>query len=188
MADAAVIPGFLRRAASGRKLAIAVFLAVGFSLLMFQLGPWDSLKASAGGPVLEEQMGYGPAEVTTLMEALGPQGRGAYRRFQVIDLINAVFVASALALLLTWTLTRLCRPGSPLGALVYLPLALLLAEVLENSLLFTLAGAYPALPAWIGLASGVTQVKLLLGFVAFPVAALSVLAVLGLWAWRRRAG
>ena len=97
-----MIPNWLVNVANGRNVTIALVLWFGYAGLFFNFGPYSSLRARADSPLLEERFGYSQAEAQEQLRILGEEGRGTYRRFQLLDGVNAVLMAIALTLSLAF--------------------------------------------------------------------------------------
>ena len=173
-----MIPTWLMHVAKGRNVVIALVLWFACAVGLFNFGPYPTLKATAGGPLLEERFGYSQSEAQEQLRGLGEEGRGTYRTFQLLDGVNAVLMAAALTLSLAFALSRLVAAGNPLRLLVFLPILAGVGELVENSLLLVLVSAFPAEATFAGsLAGPVTSIKLILGFTALPVTLVSLLAL-----------
>jgi len=162
-----MIPIWLEKLATGRVVALALALWLGSTVASFVLGPYAEVQAAGGGALLEESVGYGPAEARAWLDRLGEAGRSAYWRFQWLDGVSALLMTAALALSLAFTLSRLLAGRNPLRALVYLPAVAGGSELVENGLLLRMLSSYPAAaPVAEALAGPVTGVKLVAGFAA----------------------
>lgn len=160
-----------------------------FSFTFFTRSPYRSLVERAGGQLAEQRFGYGTDSVREQLDALGEDGRAAYRRFQLMDHANALATAAAFTVALAYVLTRLTRARSPVRHLVWFPALMAAAELTENSLLFSLAGRYPDLSdGLVGAASFATRVKFVTGPpVMFATAiAIVVLGIRGMQNRRRQ--
>jgi hypothetical protein len=173
-----MISRWLQELASGRAVLFALAVWLGFGFLLFQFTSYRTLQAAnRNRPLLEERFGYTTEDVTSQMQALG-EWRGSYRNFQILDYIHALLMSLALTLALTFALTRLFGPANPLRLLALAPIVAALAEFAENSLLIALCARYPGVsPGLTGPASVATQLKLGIGFVTLPLAALGLIAL-----------
>ena len=173
-----MIPTWLLKVAKGRNVTIALVLWFGYAVLLFNFGPYSTLQTRAGGNLLEERFGYSQAEAQEHLGALGKEGRGTYRNFQLLDGVNAVLMATALTLSLAFALSRLFAARNPLRLLVLLPILAGVTELVENSLLFVLVSTFPSEATLArSLAGPVTSIKLVLGFTALAVTLVSLLAL-----------
>jgi|GEM_PF-1308739 len=181
-------PSSLQRIATGRVAGAAVFAWIALSAAFFALGPYASIK-SAGeeASLLEERFGYSAADAHEWLESIGPDGRTAYGTFQLLDVGNALLTAIALTLVLAFSLGRLFGPSRRPLLLAYLPLAVGFLELVENTCLGLAVSGFPDPQAGVlGVASGVTMLKLSLGFCVFPMTALCLIAVFIAGIVRRR--
>lgn len=180
-------PQWLQKAAAGRNVVAALIVWIGFSIFLFNAGAYKAVQAAAGGAkLLEERFGYTGTQAVEFLQALRSEGREAYGSFQFWDGINALLMAVALTLALAFALDRLFAARNPLRLIAFLPLAAGLCEWAENAALFSLLSSFPnEAPSVCGVASALTQVKLVLGFSVMPLTILSFLA-LGLKALRQR--
>lgn len=182
------------RLASTRNMLLAVVVSLLASVALFQLGPYGPLRSSVRGPLPEEMFRPAVRDIGQRLQELGVEGRQRYRRFQALDLGNALLTTLALMLLIARAARGAlpARPGA--ASLALLPLALFGAECTENLLLMELARADPsallgaAAPGFVGggapalaaAASWVVSAKLVLGGASFAAALLLLLA----WAGR----
>ncbi len=175
-----MIPSWLHEFATGRNVFLALVVWLAFGGMLFGLTSYPTLRAAnQNRPLLEERFGYSVEEARQQLQLLG-EWRESYRSFQILDCIHATLMMVALTSLLVFALTRLFGPAHPLCLLALLPVLAAGADFLENALLLLQIGAYPALsPAMAGMASLVTKLKFSLGFIAMPLAALSLVALAG---------
>lgn len=164
------------RSVSGRTALGAVAIWLASSAAFFTLGPYAALRTAAGGSLPEEQFGYGVADVRRAFEALGEAHLPGYVTFQGLDALNAAVTSASAAAVLLWSLSR--RPGTRGLArrAVWLPVALLAGECVENSLLVFLASSHPAtMPSVVRIASATTRFKLVTGMIVTVAVAVSSL-------------
>jgi hypothetical protein len=139
------------RVATGSTAAVSVAaLALGGTLL-FRLSPYEALKSRLDGASLPEETITPPDQFAATLEALGVAGREAYLQFQLWDVLNPVLIGVAGAMLLGWLLKRGERAGSAWRFVLVLPVALLTADLLENSIIAIGISAYPE-PTALGMA------------------------------------
>jgi len=169
----------------GSTVLACLVIWLALSIALFSLGPYGELTGLLNGPLLEETFGYTPQDVAARFEALGVQGRTLYRHFQVLDAANAVLMGVALALALSFSLTRLAGAGSVVRGLAVLPLLAAGLELLENALLFLALDAFPAPHAMVSVAGVVTRAKLVIGFGSLLLVVVSFIALAARWALRR---
>lgn len=162
----------------GRLAIVLVILWVLGSALATTAGPYARLDAVRGQvKVPEETPGLSPAGVTAFLSALGPEGRRLYGQAQWLDFVPALLFGGAGLGVLAWACTRLRLPASARWALAALPVLVVVAEVLENSLLLATIRAYPSSTPLAGGVGGVTTLK----FGAFVLTVASAL-VTSIWA------
>ncbi|MCV2392898.1 hypothetical protein OEB99_01120 [Actinotalea sp. M2MS4P-6] len=154
-----------------------VFFASSAPFAVAQVG------AACGRPAPDVNAYTSAAGVHAFLEACGPAGREAYRAMQLADLLYpavfALFMASSIALALTWSAPR----RRLLPALAALPLLGSAFDYLENLCAWLALAAYPepaATDALLGLASAAKTVTSWAGGLVLIV----VLALLGLSAAR----
>jgi hypothetical protein len=118
------------------------------------------LKASAGVPPLDMQLGYGPEDVQSLLSSYGVEGRQRYAQFLVADLAFAVCYGLWLAGLLRLLLRPLVSSDSRWNDLCLLPLLAGAADLGENLSILAMLHLYPAVPHGLAYAaSGLTLAK-----------------------------
>lgn len=173
-----MIPSWFQEFATGRNAILALVVWLGFGGLLFGLTSYPTLRAAnQNRPLLEERFGYAAREASQQLQAFG-EWRESYRNFQILDYIHAALMMFALITILVFTLTRLFRPTHPICLLALLPLVVVAAEVLENTLLIAITAGYPtASPSLVGAASLATMIKFSITFIVMPLAALSMLAL-----------
>jgi hypothetical protein len=93
---------------------------------------------------LDTRMSYDAAEVQTLFEKLGTEGRDVYRFVTgKIDMIYPLVYVMLLMLVLTSLIRKLTVPGSRFALLALLPLGGMLFDYLENFSTLRLLRNYP---------------------------------------------
>lgn len=182
-----MIPQWLQKAATGRNVIAALVLWLGFSVFLFNAGAYKSVQAAAGGAkLLEERFGYTSTQAVEFLQTLGNEGREAYRNFQFFDGLNALIMAVAFTLALTFAASRLLVASNPIRLIAFLPLAAGLCEWAENAALLSMLSSFPSeAPLASSLGSALTRVKFVLGFSVMPLTVLAFLA-LGFKALRQR--
>lgn len=176
---------WLDRIRGWRLAAVSLAPIVWFQVALAATGIYAGYVAAQGGRPLEETPFFDPETGAARIGAVSSAGsQGPALLFYGLDIVNAALLAVAFAALIAFGLRRLRWTSGPARWLVAVPVALFLAELVENGALATalLAGGGRAALATAGAATG-------LKFVAFAVSA--VLALLGLagglcaWAVRR---
>lgn len=136
-----------RRIATWRWLIVTAVLYVGSAAAIF-LTPLPfgipRVTARCGAAPPDVRFFTSGAEVRRFVVDCGDAGRASWLHLQLADLvfpvISGLFLASALALVLT----RSCRPGSPVIAMAVLPLIGTALDYLENLAAWVVLGAFPA--------------------------------------------
>ncbi len=154
--------------ATGWRVLIAVgVLAIG-SPLLFQLGPYATLKEVTGGRPLPEETVTTSAELRSFLTNLDQTERALYGRFQFWDVVNPVILAVATTLFLAWLLKRAGLEATAWRWTLGIPPAMAAADVLEDVVLWTAIVRYPeasmttaALPFVTGLKFGLVVLVLL---------------------------
>lgn len=163
---------------TGRNVALAVVVWLGAAVYLFNFGPYPALRAAGGGALLEERFGYSAAQTQSWLAALGPADRALYRRFQYLDLANALLMALALTSLLSYLRQRLFPSRPAWQALAGLPLLVGALELLENLCLLGLLADFPATRSWLVIsASWATRLKLSVSALLFPLLVAGLLAL-----------
>lgn len=159
VANGGSVIDLILKVATGAGTAVAwAVLGLGGTLL-FRLSPYDALKARLDGASLPEEAITSPERVAEVLEALGAAGRESYLHFQVWDLLNPILIGAASAMLLGWLLKRGQRTGSSWRFVVLLPVALLVADLLENLVISVAVGSFPDRAATTSLLPMVTAAK-----------------------------
>jgi hypothetical protein len=157
----------MQRLARRRVLLVSGALCVGLAGVMFASSGTGSLAAVAdrcGQPAPDVRFTTSPEGVHQFLDACGEAGRAAYRDLQVLDLLYpaavGVFLASALALVLTKAARRARRPALP--ALAALPLLASACDYVENTAAWILLLRHPdqqtGVATILGTASALKQV------------------------------
>ncbi|MBL8045643.1 MAG: hypothetical protein JNL09_03835 [Anaerolineales bacterium] len=168
-------PTWLLKLATGRNVTFALAVWLAFSLLFFNFGPYQLLRAASGSlDLLEELFGYTAKEGYNRIFILGEAGRALYQNFQWLDLVNAALTVIAFTLALTYTLRRLFPAGHAMQWLIWLPSLAGVGELIENFSLLAMLNLFPAeAPVLADLASIATQFKQTVGFACLPIIVLS---------------
>jgi hypothetical protein len=180
-----VIPVWLRKIATGRAVAVALLLWLGYSALILKWGPYPLLKASIL-ELPEEDLTPTAEESHKKLGQLGERGRKRYLDYQMLEIVNALLATIAATLLLTHSIPRLFGPRTRWAFLIYLPAAGGISQLIENSILASAVARHPQWsPSALGIASAATAFKLISGTIVLPVT-LFLFAKLGLRALRTR--
>jgi len=180
-------PTWLTKLATGRNVVLTLTVWLTFNLLLFNFGPYQTLRNASGNlELLEEIFGYTAREGYTRIFILGQAGRALYENFQWLDFVNAALTFAALTLALIYVFTRLFPSGHPVFWFVWLPALTLVGELVENFSLLSLLRLFPAEAPWlVDLASIATQFKLAVASTSFPVLLLASAHLLARKFWPR---
>lgn len=165
--------------ASGRRVAWAWVAFVAYAAVVFPLFDQVNGMPEAITP-LDIQFFHAPSAVQETLTALGGEGRTAYlRSLFIADVLWPVIYGTTLALTIAWGFAGTRRQR----ALVAAPIATVLLDAAENTLIGIQIVRHPGHVDWLAiLSSTVSAVKWLAAGTA------TVLAVLALGrAWRQRA-
>ena len=120
--------------------------------------------------------GYSRADAQQKLTNMSAEERARYRSFQLLDTVNATLMAVAFTLALVYAFQRLFTARNPLRAMYLFPAVAWMAELVENAALYGLASAFPSeLPVVSDAAGTITSVKLVCGFIVFPLTIVSLL-------------
>ena len=134
---------------SGRALAIAavVFVAVFVATHVASFpGTLAHFRAVTGGQqILDLQPAASADEVWRRLDAMGPDGRAAYRRLaRVVDVAFPLAGTAFLVVLAAFAARRARASRVVAAALLALPVAYLIADAAENLVVVRLLDAFPA--------------------------------------------
>lgn len=171
--------------ASWRKWLAWLAAMIGYSIWAFvRPGPWTRLTEATGEgtgvPKIPELMfGFPEGQPAATFELLGPLARD-YAVFQVIDIL---YVALALAMTISGIaigLKRFRLSASLLRYILLVPLVYLVAEIVENGLLFAMATGSLTASGWAAtLQQSATSVKFVADSVNTLALGASILLSLG---------
>ncbi len=165
----------LESRADGRYLfgAVVLWLALGSAIVTLQ----SHLVSVTGGLLPADlQPLYSPQELYALFGAYGERGRAVFLAFTLVDILYPVAAYGFFALALARLLRPLTLDSRAAQALLLLPVAGLLVELVEQALFLVLLWAFPLrLTPMAWLASGVTLAKfLVLGLLSLSLTGASV--------------
>ena len=163
---------------SGRKALIALALLVVGGGLLFQFGPYTTLKQLTGGLMMPEEQFAGVEGVARYLQALEQPGREIYGGFQWLDLINPLLSGFFMWMLFGWLIKKARWQNTKATWIMLLPIFLLLAELVENYTLGRAAADFPNLASLTEWAQPATNAK----FAVFAIAIIG-LAVGGSGFW-----
>ncbi len=171
-------------------LVILSLLAVTLGLMFLMNGtrlPFSHptiLEHSGGIPILDIRLGFSPDDAYELFDALGMQGRRAYRLLHLLpDLFFPMGYSLVFAFLSAWFLVRLFPLNHYLQWLCLIPLVAGLSDWLENLSLVICSLSYPARFDWlVRLANLMNKIK----FFLMPIGSVFLILLIILWFLRRR--
>lgn len=175
---------FILRLATGVRAALAVAAFGVGGTFLFRLSPYDTVKALLDGVSLPEETITFPDRFAQVMVALDAEGRELYLQFQLWDLLNPILMGVAGTMLLGWLVGRSRRSSSKWRFVVSLPIALLVADLLENGIISLAVTAFPDRAVLGNALPFVTAIKF-----AAAIATVAAVASLALvWLRDRRSG
>jgi hypothetical protein len=160
-------------------VVVAVWALYGISALaMFG---WPGLvagvpRACRGRSALDVRSGWSPADARDLVAACGTEGRAAYLRLELLDLVYPLLCGLALLLVSALLVRRL--PGRRWRLLLLPAIAMTVLDYAENAVVWNILSTWPAVgdgPALLGGAA--TAAKRVAGFAAYLAVPLLLLAV-----------
>jgi len=147
---------------SGRRLVIALGVAVLGGSVVFGVGPFPYLQTVAPGGLLPEtQLGYGGQQLIEFLENLGAEGRTEYQKFQYLDFLTPLLLGCPAVLGIAFLLKKVKEPHGIVAWLPAVPFLLLVTEVVENSILLSAVYSYPVLPSSVTILAVMTGTKFL---------------------------
>ena len=143
-----------------RKISIYLLISAFFIIsfwMYFSYLPLSSKKNKAYQPYkLDAKFYYQSEKVKHSLEKMGTEGRNGYLNYLVVDLFYPIFYGLFFFFALTY-LYKIKMNGDPLFNLSKsLPFALVIADWLENTLLFILVESYPNTSKTLGNLTGIT--------------------------------
>lgn len=183
---------YLRRFASRR---VFIVLLIAYSIYMpiffFADVPFGILAIrpyAAGTNILDVEFFYTATQAYDRLTLFGAQGRATYLNILRGDLIYPALLGSLLAVSICLIVKRLNPSRVSWQYLALLPLANMVCDYCENSLLFVLLLSYPtSLPTVAAVAGVATLAKNIFGILSFAALAFGLLAILVQYVWPRRA-
>ena len=170
--------------ATGARAAIALAVFGFGGTALFRRSPYETVKALLDGASLPEETITSSERLAEILGALDASGRALYLEFQLWDVLNPILMGAAGAMLLGWLVKRSRRSSTRWRFVVLLPVALLVADLLENVILSAAVGAFPERALLAGALPLVTALK----FAAAMATALAVVLVAGAWIRDRHSG
>ena len=132
----------------GKRILI-LFLLTGIIYTIMLTVTIPKVMGFSGGMKILDMMptGYDPAYVTSLLNALGPDGRNVYLFNQIpLDLVFPGINATTFCLIFGYFFQKLGKFDSILFYICYLPLLAGLFDYLENFGIITMLNSYPNNP------------------------------------------
>ena len=171
----------VRRAATGRRVILALLVAMAFNVWFFSVGPYGQMQEHGG--ILDERFGDSAKDHLDSLEALGDDGRSAYRSFLFADLVYPLLQA----MWMTGLLALVAKRWRAFPALLLLaPAAALVSDWIENLAFLALLGQYPDTSHGVAVVAVVFQWSKLLWNAVAVLAALAFVAKLIMNPIRRR--
>lgn len=154
--------GFLQDKASGKTVLLLFVLAMAVYLLML-LVTIPRVQSHAPDAALFDlsPAGYSHSQAMTLLESLGPAGRGAYLFPQLaLDFVYPGLFAICFSLMLIWVYSKRVRSDSKFLYLAILPALGGLFDYVENILIIRMITTFPDVTeGLVSVASGATLLK-----------------------------
>lgn len=141
---------------------VLVFFIITMAVYLFMLlVTIPYVMSFSGGMKLLDMMpsGYDADYVSTLMIALGEQGRHAYLLYQIpFDMIYPGFFAVTWCLIFAWFLRKANRLHSSLFYISYIPVSAAIFDYLENFGIIAIISKWPESPVLLSDASNIFSV------------------------------
>ncbi len=169
----------LERWATGRTILIFLGIFLLFTLVIFPLLTSRLAQISNGVSLIDNEFSYTPEKVFQMVTAYGPQGRPLYIAITLTaDLVYPFIYGQLLALAMIYFFRKSFAPDSIFQIGIYVPLAAMAADYLENICLVILLATYPN---WL---EGLSQAANIFTGLKWGLLLISItLALAGLVAW-----
>ncbi|RRD07252.1 hypothetical protein EII34_01855 [Arachnia propionica] len=125
-----------------RVLLIIVTVCCGLTAALVFLLALPEVTAACGAPPLDTRPFWSREEALELARTCGQEGRAAYRRLALLDLLHPVLVAATLVLWVRWSRSPHRRPSLVVQAVILLGAG---ADLMENWAVWTLLAGGPGL-------------------------------------------
>lgn len=180
-----------RRATRRSLLVLLIAYCIYFPIFFFANVPFGITAiqpyASQGG-ILDAEFFYSSAQAYERLASFGEQGRATYLHILVGDLFYPALLGSLLTVSICLIIKRLNPSHAGWQYLALLPLANMVCDYCENSLLFVLLLSYPeSLPTVATIAGVATLTKNIFGMLSFATLGFGLLAMLTQYFSPRRA-
>ncbi len=134
----------LERWASGRIILILLGFFLLFTLVIFPMLASRLTQLSNGVNLIDNEFSYTPEKVFQMVTSYGPQGRPLYVTITLTaDLVYPLIYGSLMMLAMTFFYRSSFARDSIFQSWVYVPLAAMAADYLENICLVILLATYP---------------------------------------------
>ncbi len=135
---------FLDRWATGRIILVLLGLFLLFTLVIFPLLTSQLSLLSNGVSLIDNEFSYTPEKAYQMITSYGPQGRPLYIAVTLTaDLVYPLVYGLLLALAMVYFFRRAYAQNSVIQGAVYIPLAAMIADYLENICLVILLATFP---------------------------------------------
>jgi hypothetical protein len=135
---------YLERYATGRNILILLGLFLLFTLVIFPLLTSRLAQLSNGVSLIDNEFAYTPEKVFQMVTSYGPAGRPLYITITLTaDLVYPINYALLLVLAMIYFFRTSFARDSIFQGWVYIPLAAMAADYLENICLVILLATYP---------------------------------------------
>ncbi len=167
------------RWATGRTILILLGLFLAFTLVIFPMLTSRLTQLSGGVNLIDNEFSYTPEKVFQMVTSYGPEGRPLYITITLTaDLVYPIIYGSLLVLAMMYFFRSSLAHDSIFQGWVYLPLAAVAADYLENVCLVILLATFPN---WI---EGLAQAANIFTGLKWGLLLISILLVLaGLVIW-----
>jgi hypothetical protein len=164
------------KAASWRRLGLLVLVYAGIITTLGKLE--DRIKQHSGGLGVPDLIfGFSADELHARLASFGDEGRRIYLFAELVDLVYPLVYTATFASILALAARRLFGETSRATLVCLLPVAMLVADYLENAGILVSLAVWPSrLAAAEGLASAFNHVKWAIAFPVFALMGLGLVA------------
>lgn len=153
------------------KNRLLTFALLYVAMFLVNNGSFAELMKSTGVTILDTQFAYSPTEAYSTLFNLGAAGRLTYRNLLIIDCIFPLTYAAFLCSLIGFLLKKYVKYNGKWDLLIYLPIAAMVFDWLENAAIFGMLHAFPKERVWLEMFAGFsTTVKLLCSVLSVAIA------------------
>ncbi len=170
---------FVERWATGRNILILLGLFLLFTLVVFPLLNSRLTQLSNGISLIDNEFSYTPEKAFQMITAYGSEGRSLYIAMTLTaDLVYPIIYGLLFLLAMIYFFRSTFAPDSVVQGVIYIPLAAMAADYLENICLVILLAAFPN---WL---EGMAQAANIFTGLKWGLVLTSIIIVLaGLFAW-----